>query len=143
MQELAIEQRSDAVSSMVYEANARVMDPVYGSAGAIFSLQQQVDMLQTRLAMAQAEVVRLNMPRMAPNIAVSTASDGGMISSGGSSSGGDRSSPSSPSSSSEIMNMVSPDNNPLFDGHDGAHGRYNEGAAILRNMGIEALLWSC
>jgi hypothetical protein len=61
MQELAEEQRRDAVSSMVYEANARVRDPVYGCVGAISSLQQQVDVLQTQLAIAQAEVVHMRM----------------------------------------------------------------------------------
>lgn len=61
MQELPEPQRSDAVSSMVYEANARVRDPVYGCVGAISSLQQQVDVLQTQLALAQAEVVHMRM----------------------------------------------------------------------------------
>lgn len=46
---------------MVYEANARVRDPVYGCVGAISSLQQQVDVLQTQLALAQAEVVHMKM----------------------------------------------------------------------------------
>ncbi|GLT52917.1 hypothetical protein SLA2020_262260 [Shorea laevis] len=61
LQELPEQQRSDAVSSMVYEANARVRDPVYGCVGAISSLQQQVDVLQTQLALAQAEVVHMRM----------------------------------------------------------------------------------
>uniref|UniRef100_A0A0D9ZTL9 LOB domain-containing protein n=1 Tax=Oryza glumipatula TaxID=40148 RepID=A0A0D9ZTL9_9ORYZ len=39
--ELPEEQRADAVSSMVYEANARIRDPVYGCAGAICQLQKQ------------------------------------------------------------------------------------------------------
>ncbi|XP_054811562.1 LOB domain-containing protein 4-like [Prosopis cineraria] len=59
LQELPEEQRSDAVSSMVYEANARMRDPVYGCVGAISSLQQQVDVLQTQLALAQAELVHI------------------------------------------------------------------------------------
>ncbi|XP_028799573.1 LOB domain-containing protein 4 [Neltuma alba] len=59
LQELPEHQRSDAVSSMVYEANARVRDPVYGCVGAISSLQHQVDVLQTQLALAQAEVVHM------------------------------------------------------------------------------------
>lgn len=54
-------QRGDAVSSMVYEANARVRDPVYGCVGAISSLQQQIDVLQTQLALAQAEVAHLQV----------------------------------------------------------------------------------
>lgn len=46
---------------MVYEANARVRDPVYGCVGAISSLQQQIDVLQTQLAVAQAEAVHLRV----------------------------------------------------------------------------------
>ncbi|XWS16071.1 hypothetical protein CRYUN_Cryun34aG0054000 [Craigia yunnanensis] len=61
LQELPVHQRGDAVSSMVYEANARVRDPVYGCVGAISSLQQQIDALQTQLALAQAEVVHLRV----------------------------------------------------------------------------------
>ncbi|KAI5057242.1 hypothetical protein GOP47_0027257 [Adiantum capillus-veneris] len=61
LQELPEHQRGDAVSSMVYEANARVRDPVYGCVGAISSLQQQVAELQTQLAVAQAEIVCLRM----------------------------------------------------------------------------------
>ncbi|GMP64743.1 hypothetical protein CsSME_00025877 [Camellia sinensis var. sinensis] len=49
LQELPMHQRGDAVSSMVYEANARVRDP------------QQIDLLQTQLALAQAEVVHMRM----------------------------------------------------------------------------------
>ena len=66
-QELPEHQRSDAVSSMVYEANARVRDPVYGCVGAISSLQQQVDVLQTQLALAQAEVVHMRMRQFSPS----------------------------------------------------------------------------
>ncbi|KAI3723919.1 hypothetical protein L2E82_35681 [Cichorium intybus] len=57
--ELPESRRADAVSSMVYEANARIRDPVYGSAGAIFQLQNQVKELQAQLAKAQAEVVNI------------------------------------------------------------------------------------
>ncbi|KAL1359404.1 hypothetical protein HN51_004717 [Arachis hypogaea] len=61
LQELPEHQRGDAVSSMVYEANARVRDPVYGCVGAISSLQQQIDALQIQLAVAQAEAVHLRV----------------------------------------------------------------------------------
>ncbi|ONK74467.1 uncharacterized protein A4U43_C03F6580 [Asparagus officinalis] len=61
LQELPVQHRSDAVSSMVYEANARVRDPVYGCVGAISSLQQQIELLQTQLAIAQAEMVHVRM----------------------------------------------------------------------------------
>lgn len=59
LQELPESQRADAVSSMVYEANARVRDPVYGCAGAICHLQKQVSDLQAELAKAQAEIVTM------------------------------------------------------------------------------------
>jgi hypothetical protein len=59
LQELPESQRADAVSSMVYEANARIRDPVYGCAGAISQLQKQVSDLQAQLAKAQAEVVNM------------------------------------------------------------------------------------
>ncbi|XP_014512819.1 LOB domain-containing protein 1 [Vigna radiata var. radiata] len=59
LQELPESQRADAVSSMVYEANARIRDPVYGCAGAICQLQKQVSELQAQLAKAQAEVVNM------------------------------------------------------------------------------------
>ncbi|RYR13653.1 hypothetical protein Ahy_B04g070533 isoform B [Arachis hypogaea] len=50
---------------MVYEANARVRDPVYGCVGAISSLQQQIDALQIQLAVAQAEAVHLRVRQTA------------------------------------------------------------------------------
>lgn len=59
LQELPESQRADAVSSMVYEANARIRDPVYGSAGAICQLQKQVNELQAQLAKARAEIVNM------------------------------------------------------------------------------------
>ncbi|KAG6600106.1 LOB domain-containing protein 1, partial [Cucurbita argyrosperma subsp. sororia] len=66
LQELPECQRTDAVSSMVYEANARVRDPVYGSAGAICQLQTQVSELQAQLAKARAEVA--NMQQQQANL---------------------------------------------------------------------------
>lgn len=60
-QELPVQQRADAVSSLVYEANARVRDPVYGCVGAISFLQNQVSQLQMQLAVAQAEILCIQM----------------------------------------------------------------------------------
>ena len=60
-QELPESQRADAVTSMVYEAGARIRDPVYGCAGAICQLQKQVSELQAQLAKAQAEVVNMQL----------------------------------------------------------------------------------
>ncbi|KAF5742519.1 LOB domain-containing protein 1-like [Tripterygium wilfordii] len=59
LHDLPESQRADAVSSMVYEASARIRDPVYGSAGAVFQLQKQLSELQEQLAKAQAELVNM------------------------------------------------------------------------------------
>ncbi|KAM3295057.1 hypothetical protein ACQJBY_037737 [Aegilops geniculata] len=88
LQEIPAEHRGDAVSSLVYEANARVRDPIYGCVGAITSLQRQVESLQTQLALAQAEMVRL---KMANAYSTSRRNNGG-----GSSASGSPSSMSSP-----------------------------------------------
>ncbi|KAH7855367.1 hypothetical protein Vadar_024103 [Vaccinium darrowii] len=61
LQELPVQQRGDAVNSLVYEANARVRDPVYGCVGAISYLQTQVSQLQMQLAVAQAEILCIQM----------------------------------------------------------------------------------
>lgn len=75
-QELPVDQRADAVSSLVYEANARMRDPVYGCVGAISYLQNQVSQLQMELAMAQAEILCIQMEQepLAPSPA--TLADG-------------------------------------------------------------------
>ncbi|CAI9772428.1 unnamed protein product [Fraxinus pennsylvanica] len=59
LQELPEAQRADAVNSMVYEANARLRDPVYGCAGAICQLQKQISELQAELAKSQAEILNM------------------------------------------------------------------------------------
>ncbi|KAK7341782.1 hypothetical protein VNO80_24721 [Phaseolus coccineus] len=61
LQELPESQRADAVTSMVYEASARIRDPVYGCAGAICQLQKQVNELQAQLAKSQAELVTMQL----------------------------------------------------------------------------------
>ncbi|XP_008799794.2 LOB domain-containing protein 12-like [Phoenix dactylifera] len=61
LQEIPVYQRADAVSSLVFEANARMRDPVYGCVGAISFLQNQVSQLQMQLAMAQAEILCIQM----------------------------------------------------------------------------------
>nr|XP_029117216.1 uncharacterized protein LOC105033651 isoform X2 [Elaeis guineensis] len=61
VKELPVHQRADAVSSLVYEANARMRDPVYGCVGAISFLQNKVSQLQMQLAMAQAEILCIQM----------------------------------------------------------------------------------
>ncbi|MQM16813.1 hypothetical protein Taro_049776 [Colocasia esculenta] len=68
LQDLPESQRADAVSSMVYEANARIRDPVYGCAGAICQLQKQVSDLQAQLAKAKAEL--FSMQTQNANLAI-------------------------------------------------------------------------
>ncbi|KHN22797.1 LOB domain-containing protein 12 [Glycine soja] len=69
LQELPIHQRADAVSSLVYEANARVRDPMYGCVGAISYLQNQVSQLQMQLAVAQTEILCIQMQQQEPTLA--------------------------------------------------------------------------
>ncbi|XP_038888383.1 LOB domain-containing protein 4-like [Benincasa hispida] len=75
LQELPEHQRSDAVSSMVYEANARIRDPVYGCVGTISCLQRQVDALQQQLAMTQAQLVQLKMGQFTSTSQSSSSTD--------------------------------------------------------------------
>ncbi|CAN6816125.1 unnamed protein product [Brassica oleracea] len=63
LQELPESQRTDTVNSMVYEAGARMRDPVYGCAGAIYHLQRQVCELQAQLAKTQVDLVSMQLQR--------------------------------------------------------------------------------
>lgn len=44
---------------MVYEAAARIRDPVYGCAGSVCQLQKQVNELKMQLARTQADLVNV------------------------------------------------------------------------------------
>ncbi|KAL1542528.1 LOB domain-containing protein 11 [Salvia divinorum] len=59
LQEIPEAQRGDAVTSMVYEAKARLRDPIYGCVGVICHLQKQADELRVELARAQAEMLNM------------------------------------------------------------------------------------
>ncbi|CAK9881752.1 unnamed protein product [Sphagnum jensenii] len=68
LMEVPESQRADAASSLVYEAKARIRDPVYGCMGAISALQQQAQSLQTELNAVRREIMRYkhhdnNIPR--------------------------------------------------------------------------------
>ncbi|CAL8160374.1 unnamed protein product [Prunus armeniaca] len=56
--EVAENQRADAANSLVYEANLRLRDPVYGCMGVISNLQQQIQSLQQELNAVRTEILR-------------------------------------------------------------------------------------
>ncbi|XP_021904167.1 LOB domain-containing protein 15 [Carica papaya] len=58
LMEVPESQRADTANSLVYEANVRLRDPVYGCMGAISALQQQVQSLQAELNAVRAEILR-------------------------------------------------------------------------------------
>ncbi|XP_042381278.1 LOB domain-containing protein 15-like [Zingiber officinale] len=51
-------QRADAANSLVYEANLRLRDPIYGCMGAISALQQQVQALEAELKAVRTEILK-------------------------------------------------------------------------------------
>nr|XP_016503570.1 PREDICTED: LOB domain-containing protein 25-like isoform X2 [Nicotiana tabacum] len=59
LQEIPVDNREDAVISMVYEATARLRDPVYGCVGIISAVQKHVFHLQSELNEALAEAMFL------------------------------------------------------------------------------------
>lgn len=119
LQELPEHQRGDAVSSMVYEANARVRDPVYGCVGAISSLQQQIDVLQTQLALAQAEVVQMRM-RQFSSISSGTAAN-----------------------SPDDNNNTSPSSSHRTQSHHDRTSLFTMGMIIDHQASMGESLWSC
>ncbi|KAG8501860.1 hypothetical protein CXB51_004645 [Gossypium anomalum] len=56
LMEVPESQRADAANSLVYEANVRLRDPVYGCMGAISALQHQVQSLQAEVHAVRAEL---------------------------------------------------------------------------------------
>ncbi|CAN0901737.1 LOB domain-containing protein 13 [Linum grandiflorum] len=71
-------QRADAANSLVYEANLRLRDPVYGCMGAISALQQQIQSLQAEVNAVRSEILKYKY-REATTSLLSSAS---LISSG-------------------------------------------------------------
>ncbi|GLJ18152.1 hypothetical protein SUGI_0320710 [Cryptomeria japonica] len=57
LEDIPAERRADAVTSLVYEASARLNDPIYGCAGAICRLQKEVLHLQSELAATKVELL--------------------------------------------------------------------------------------
>ncbi|KAF7830891.1 LOB domain-containing protein 15 [Senna tora] len=58
---MLMSQRADAANSLVYEANVRLRDPVYGCMGAISALQHQVQSLQAELNAVRAEILKYKL----------------------------------------------------------------------------------
>ncbi|KAI3784862.1 hypothetical protein L1987_43969 [Smallanthus sonchifolius] len=56
LEEMPVQLRADAVESLYYEAKCRIQDPVYGCVGIITSLHRQIQIAQSQLAKAQAEI---------------------------------------------------------------------------------------
>ncbi|XP_043725253.1 LOB domain-containing protein 15-like [Telopea speciosissima] len=61
-------QRADAANSLVYEANVRLRDPVYGCMGAISALQQQVQSLQVELNAVRSEIMKYKYRETSANL---------------------------------------------------------------------------
>eukprot|EP01018_Ginkgo_biloba_P015194 Gb_10524 [translate_table: standard] len=70
LMEVPESQRVDAANSLVYEANVRLRDPVYGCMGAISALQQQAQSLQAELIAVRAEIMRYKYRSEATAMAV-------------------------------------------------------------------------
>ncbi|XP_022939235.1 LOB domain-containing protein 15-like [Cucurbita maxima] len=58
LMEVPESQRADAANSLVYEANLRLRDPVYGCMGAISALQHQLQTLQADLNAIRTEILK-------------------------------------------------------------------------------------
>ncbi|OEL23657.1 LOB domain-containing protein 20 [Dichanthelium oligosanthes] len=66
--------RRDAASTVCYEAQARIADPVYGCVGTILALQRQVALVQAELSVAQTEFLNRRLALTTVNPAYSAAS---------------------------------------------------------------------
>eukprot|EP00249_Psilotum_nudum_P000496 c12269_g1_i1 orf=376-975(-) len=58
LMEVPESQRGDTANSLIYEANARLRDPVYGCMGIISALQQEAQSIQAELNLVRAEIMR-------------------------------------------------------------------------------------
>ncbi|KAJ8552913.1 hypothetical protein K7X08_020306 [Anisodus acutangulus] len=80
LMEVPESQRADTANSLVFEANVRLRDPVYGCMGAISALQQQVQALQAELNIIRAEIIKYNTTALIPSSHVSSLFSSGIIS---------------------------------------------------------------
>ncbi|KAK6786565.1 hypothetical protein RDI58_015090 [Solanum bulbocastanum] len=80
LMEVPESQRADTANSLVYEANVRLRDPVYGCMGAISSLQQQVQTLQAELNVIRAEIIKYNTTTLIPSSHITSLLSSGAVS---------------------------------------------------------------
>ncbi|KAH6802279.1 LOB domain-containing protein 21 [Perilla frutescens var. frutescens] len=67
LNEVPEEQREDTVNSLVFEAEVRLQDPVYGCIGAIASLQHKMVELQHDLILARARLAACYVDQHQPS----------------------------------------------------------------------------
>ncbi|GLJ14862.1 hypothetical protein SUGI_0241770 [Cryptomeria japonica] len=79
IKDIPVENRADTVSSMVYEARARMTDPIYGCTDEVCRLRKQVLELQSQLATTQAELLNTQANLMSPFTGFSSSSEAGTI----------------------------------------------------------------
>ncbi|CAM8955467.1 unnamed protein product [Rhodiola kirilowii] len=60
LEQVPMHLRGQAADSMIFEAEMRMKDPVYGSAGIISQLQQQIAHVQGEIMKIQGEIARHN-----------------------------------------------------------------------------------
>ncbi|KAM3308984.1 LOB domain-containing protein 15 [Capsicum chacoense] len=80
LMEVPKSQRADTANSLVYEANVRLRDPVYGCMGAISALQQQVHALQAELNVIRAEIMKYNTTSLTRSSHVTSLLSSGEVS---------------------------------------------------------------
>ncbi|MCD9641529.1 LOB domain-containing protein 15 [Datura stramonium] len=79
LMEVPESQRADAANSLVYEANVRLRDPVYGCMGAISTLNQQIQSLQIELNATRAEILRYKYREATNNSLIISSTTGGIV----------------------------------------------------------------
>ncbi|CAN4102362.1 unnamed protein product [Withania somnifera] len=80
LMEVPESRREDTANSLVYEANVRLRDPVYGCMGAISALQQQVQALQAELNFIRAEITKYNTTTLIPSSHITSFLSSGAVS---------------------------------------------------------------
>ncbi|XP_060671842.1 LOB domain-containing protein 24-like [Ziziphus jujuba] len=60
LQQLPIHLRVEAAESLYYEAKCRIEDPIYGCAGIISQLHQQIHNAESQVAKIRAQIAFLN-----------------------------------------------------------------------------------